>query len=615
VIAATAEAGDVIAGPRRGRELARTLSAGLFVLGDIVEAGERVRLDAALYDTDRGLSPVANASAEGTATEVLTLVDQLAAQLLVGRPGATGERLTQIAALTTTSLPALKAYLRGTRLLWDAQFAEAGDVLREAVREDSTFALAWYQLSVAADWMLRPDIGLDAAEQAVRFGDRLSERDQRLLEALWMVRSGRALEAEQAYRAIVNTYPRDAEAWYQLSEVLFHFVPREGRLLAESREPLKRLVELEPNQLPAHVHLARLAAAEGDLAELDTLVDRLAGLSEDSRVPLETRMLQVLARNDGAEMQVLLEQLREHSEADFPELAWATGTFSSNWDGVRRILLTFAEPQRSPEMRAHAHMLLAYLNLSEGKWRGATAELDLAAQWSPAAAAENRALLTLSPFLTPSGEELQGVRRHVAGLVAPPPSASRLVWSTVHEGLHGVLQVYLLGLLDARLGNLASAEQQLRELASADFPNKAGSLGSDLALGLRATIAMARGDTAAAAAMLDDLRLDTWQHYNVASGFYSLQYERYLYARALQHVGRHDEALRWYGTSRNTSLRDLIFLVPGHFHSGEILEARGDTAAAVEHYRVVMERWASADPVLQRYVTDAQAAVGRLTER
>ena len=96
--------------------------------------------------------------------------------------------------------------------LWNAEFAAAGDELREAVREDSTFALAWCKLSVAADWMLRPDIALDAAERAVRFGDRLSERDRRLLEALWMVRSGRALEAERLYRAIVSTYPRDAEA-------------------------------------------------------------------------------------------------------------------------------------------------------------------------------------------------------------------------------------------------------------------------------------------------------------------------------------------------------------------------------------------------------------------
>jgi tetratricopeptide (TPR) repeat protein len=605
------EAGSV-AGLEEARAHADALGAKLFVLGDIVEAGDRVRLDAALYDADSGLAPVANASAEGAATDVLTLVDQLAAQLLVGSPGATGERLSQIAALTTTSLPALKAYLRGTRLLWNAEFAEAGDALREAVREDSTFALAWYQLSVAADWMLRPDIGLNAAEQAVRFGDRLSERDRRLLQALSTVRSGRALEAERLYRAIINTYPRDAEAWYQLSEVLFHFVPREGRPLAESRPALERLVELEPSQLPARVHLARLAAAEGDVDELDALVEQLAGLSENSRVPLETRMLQVLARNDDREIEELLAQLRGHSEADLPELAWATGTFSGNWAGVRRVLGTFAEPDRSPEMRAHARRLLGYLALAEGRWRDAVAEFAIADRWTPVDATLDRALLTVAPFLTVSADTLRVVRQRVAALAPPPPSASPLVWSTVHDGLHDALQTYLLGLLDARLGDLPSARSYLEQLESVEFPRGSGSLGPDLTVGLRATIAVAVGDTAGAVKILDDLQLDTWQHYNVASGFYSLLYERFLYARVLHHVGRFDDALRWYRTSRETSLRDLVFLVPGHFHSGEILEARGDSAGALAHYEVVVERWADADAAFQSYVSHAREAIARL---
>jgi serine/threonine-protein kinase len=613
VASAVESAGHDVARPESARELARTLQAGLYVLGDIVGAGARVRLDAALYDTDSGLTPVANASAEGTAEEVLTLVDQVAAQLLVGRPGSTGERLTQIAALTTSSLPALKAYLRGTRLMWNAQFAEAGDELRTAVREDSTFALAWYQLSVAADWMLRPDIGLEAAEQAVRFGDRLSERDRRLLEALWTVRSGRALEAERLYRAIINTYPRDAEAWYQLSEVLFHFVPREGRPLAESRAALERLVELEPSQLPARVHLARLAAAEGSVEELDALVEQLAGLSEDSRVPLETRMLQVLARNDDLALQALLEQLRGHSEADLPELAWATGTFSGNWEGVRRILVTFAEPDRSPEMRAHARRLLGYLTLAEGRWSDAAAEFDVASQWAPVETTLDRALVTATPFVTVPADTIEAVRQRVAALPPPPASASPLVWSTVHDGIHDALRAYLLGLLDARLGDLPSARSSLEQLESAEFPRGSGSLGPDLALGLRATIALAAGDTTEAASILDALQLDTWQHYNVASAFFSAQYERFVYARALQHVGRFDDALRWYRSSRETSLRDLVFFVPGHFHSGEILEARGDSAAAVAHYRVVLDRWADADTGLQGYVTASRAGIARLT--
>ncbi len=612
VLAAVAPGEEVVAGPAAGRALARTLDAGLFVLGDLVEVGATIRLDAALYDRARGLSPVAQASVEGSADEVLSLVDRLAAQLLVEGPEASGERLTRIAAVTTSSLPALKAYLRGTKLMWSGRFAEAGDALQEAVREDSTFALAWYQLSVAADWMLRADIASDAAERAVRFADRLAERDRRLLSALRTVRQGRALEAEELYRAIVSTYPQDVEAWYQLSEVLFHSGPRVGRLLSESRTPLLRLLTLEPTQATARVHLARLAAAEGNVDELGSLVDQVAGLSDESRVPLEMRMLLVLQRGEAGELDALLSQLRSHPEGDLPELAWAAGTFSDNLDGVRAVVATMVEPHRSVEVRLVGRVLLAYLRIATGQWEAATTELDIAAELDPMSALEHRALLATLPFLGRPVEELGALRSRFAALPDPQPGASPLVWHSVHNGLHPMLRAYLMGVVSARLGDAAAVARELERLAMLTVPEATGSVLADLMLGVRGAAALADGDSAAAAALLDGLRLETWQQLNVASPFFALGRERFLRARAYQQLGRWDDALRWYGSFTNTSLHDLVFVAPSHFHRAEIFEARGDLEAAVTHYERVAELWQDADQELQPLVAEARAGIARL---
>ena len=129
---------------------------------------------------------------------------------------------------------------------------------------------------------------------------------------------------------------------------------------------------------------------------------------------------------------------------------------------------------------------------------------------------------------------------------------------------------------------------------------------------MRAAAAIADGDTAAAAALLDGLRLENWQQFNVASPFFSLGRERFLRARAHQQAGRLDDALQWYGSFANTSVHDLVFLAPSHFHRGEIYEARGDLALAVAHYERVLELWRDADPELRPLVAEARARIAHL---
>ena len=98
--------------PGRARGWARRLGAELFVLGDIVATRDRVQISAALYDQNRS-DAVAHSSVEGEAADLFQLVDRLAAELIASRYGKPRERLTRVAAVTTGSLLAFKAYLGG----------------------------------------------------------------------------------------------------------------------------------------------------------------------------------------------------------------------------------------------------------------------------------------------------------------------------------------------------------------------------------------------------------------------------------------------------------------------------------------------------------------------
>src|SRR5262249_9241375 len=152
----------------------------------------------------------------GPAARIFEMVDQLAAELLTGRGAGPATRLTQIAAATTGSFPALKAYLEGEHEMRAMRRAPAVEAYERAGSLDTRFALAWYRLSVAALWSGRGGRALDASARAVEHADRLTERDRHLLEAFQACLRGNNDEAERRFRNIIGTHPNDVEAWYQL---------------------------------------------------------------------------------------------------------------------------------------------------------------------------------------------------------------------------------------------------------------------------------------------------------------------------------------------------------------------------------------------------------------
>jgi serine/threonine-protein kinase len=233
----------------RGHEIARRLGAGRYILGSVHAAGGHLRIQAQLYQESGGagrVEPIAQASAEGDSTALFQLVDQLSAQLLVRGERSQGARLAQTASLTTSALPALKAYLDGERNLRAAQFDSAVAGFQAATALDSSFALAHYRLAVAAAWTGRMGLLAPSITRALALADRLSERDRALLAAFAEMVAGRPDEAERRYREILETYPDDLEARFQLANVLYNYNAPRGRPPGEAREHYDRVLESDP---------------------------------------------------------------------------------------------------------------------------------------------------------------------------------------------------------------------------------------------------------------------------------------------------------------------------------------------------------------------------------
>jgi tetratricopeptide (TPR) repeat protein len=195
------------------------------------------------------------------------LVDQLATQLLA--LGA-GEGTYRLAGLTTTSLPALRAYLNGRAAYRGGSFAAAARYFDQAMELDSSFALAGLGRRMVAGWIGEPEDG-PGARLAWRHRDRLSGRDLLLLRSQLGPRFpfiSNIKEGLGRTEALLASAPDDPEVWASLADGMYHYGPLLGIPDARQRslQAYGRALALDSTYAPSLDHRHELYYEIGDTA-------------------------------------------------------------------------------------------------------------------------------------------------------------------------------------------------------------------------------------------------------------------------------------------------------------------------------------------------------------
>jgi DNA-binding SARP family transcriptional activator/TolB-like protein len=595
-----------IADSDHGRLAAERFGAGFFVVGSMVEAGGRLQISATIYD-ERARARKAMEMVAGSESEIFDAADRLARDVLAGTQDPR-LALVGVAGQTTSSLSAFKAYLHGEREYRVGRPTEAQEAFRAATEMDTTFALAYYRLAMT---LHQPAQALEALEHALRHGERLAEHHRWMVEAWAAFLRGDHTLADQRTRQILTVHPDDREGWLLLANLTLWKGHLLGRAWVDARDAFERALALGPEDADALWWLAAIAATERRLPDLDSLTDRLLRLDPAPWFAGNARGQRAVMMGDAAGEARFVAELRERPDPWAQSSAGVVTLTTGDLSAGRRLWRLITEPRRSRGFRMMAHVTLAKIELTNGRWDAASAELEALEALDPGAALEHRAYYALTRFLQEPRSELLALRD---SLRRWDPSSARAEGDgliAIDRSAHQYFRLYLLGMLSARLGEPSAALGYAAELERADRSIPLGGFARDQGQFVRAEVAWRGGRREEALRLLDQARYwtgDSRRHENGDSPFFIQLHERFARAELLYELGRHGDALPWY---RPLSY-DFLYTAPAHFRLAQIYERRGDRRDAIAHYSRFLELWRNSDPALQPLVQQARDALVRL---
>lgn len=595
--------------PAAGAALARTLGAGRFVTGEVLETGARVRLSAELRDSSAPTEPLETATVEGSVDELLTLVDKLAADLLAESLDGPNARLQAIATRTSASIEATKEFLYGERMHREGRYREASAAYARAIEIDSTFALAYYKRSVVNDYNDEPD-DFASAEMAVRYSGDLSQRDQTLMRALLEQRAGHRRVAEEMYRTHVLRYPDEVGALMQLGEILFHDNPRRGRPMGESREWFERVVELEPGNIEANLHLMRLDTAEG---RLDALASRAAFFREvapGSERAIEADAAYAFTVGDTARQRAIMAEL---DTLPWYFRAYAAMSVARARDPVSVAGILAVRRPGFDYLDSRA-ILFDVARGNVGSARELLSDVDRRrnASWETYAAfLLESELFEFDPALA---ESVLGRLRNVDP-VELKESAFVPLHDIVTPRVAEFERDWHVGMVLGVLGRFEEAWEIQRRLADVGELPAMGSVPEDAARALAAEILYRSGDRRGA---LDLLRQQRYEQPGAVMwlSFADATRARFLRAELEMELGDPLAAKPFYdGFHGSYSAFDQLYAGVAYERLGRIAELEDDLEGAIFNYTKLLEFWREADPGFVPLREDVRARLDELLVR
>jgi len=594
------------ADPASAVELGRRTGAQIVLIGALLGAGrDSVRLTATLVDVASG-NTLTEIEYRDAADRLDRLSDSLTVAVLHELGRSRPIAAVRLASLGSTSLPAIKAFLRGEQFYRRSQPDSSLAYFQRALALDSTFTLAVRRLSLVLWWACGDCDTVRAL--MLREGTHnhgLAPRESLLvtIDSLWgALAAGEAEPWPLLHRLsgtleeAVRRYPDDAEVWNHRGELGVHWGSYAAPPITpqQTLEALDRAIALDSGFGPAYDHAIFLALMLRGPAAARRYLSAYSAIGTNLPGDAWSRMLDALL---------------DPNRASSPEMVRMLDTASADvlW-GAAYTLWHWADSAETTLRVARA------LGAARDRARPTDPQL---ADWAVALALAYRGHLTEAyANLRPTGGMLADITFAELALLGGVPGDSATAtfgrWLQRSDLATGVAPRWSGEVLEgalgwwAQLGDTASIRALARRidsgLRSATYPAQKGFL-RFAAAAVPAYLALARHDTTEAlgrfALVPDSLCVACYL-------------ERLTRARLLASRGRDQEAARLLDTHVHVPGEGLPSEVSWALERARVNERLGNRDKAVENYAFVVRVWAHADSSLQPLVAEARAAPRRL---
>ena len=603
--------------PGFGGQAAVHFGADAFVLGAITKQGKSVLISATLFDTAGNILEQ---------TEVLVAsdhlffqaIDALASQLVAALYPEATDKLEATAALTTASFAALKAYLQGEHALHSGHYTNAYSALTRAVKEDSTFAIAWYRLADAAGGENNPrNKILPAIEKAVQYKDKLPMQIQYQVMAEYAVHLGHANEAERIYKLLLSIDPMDAMTWYKYADLLFHYNRVRGRSKSETRLYFEKVLTLDPGNKEVLLHGTELAVKEKRFDDLDTLVSLLVRPTPQNRIPGYLDLIRSIGGMDVSKKAEAVQTIKSLGIHPTYYVILEVATAFKDIDLAMELALWLAENDSINTGPFNGFYQVGIYHLAKG-------------QTQPALDAFEKAFSNNS-FYPSAPHRIWTMNLLNANLSSMPETlfdsivqwdSTRTGWwlrDDLMKGRQELVKKYLIGLASWHRSEFNTLEKQVSLLDSMYTSKSQDSLAYSLARRLEALHRWGQQDISGAIESVEaaSFQFPYWK--SRPWGLYEDPFVYHLKGELYFANGEYSEAIRWYSMIEevNRDPRELIYLIylgPTYLRKAQSYDRLGQTQDAIQYYKKFIHLWKDTDAELLPYVQVAQERLEALTE-
>jgi tetratricopeptide (TPR) repeat protein/tRNA A-37 threonylcarbamoyl transferase component Bud32 len=164
-----------------------------------------------------------------------------------------------LATVTTSSLPALRFYTAAAKHMTDASWDDAIPLFKQAIEEDSSFAIAYSKLGVIYSNLNDLEKAREYSGMARERAHRVTDRERYYIEARYFEDRANRKNAIENYKLLVQLYPDD---FYGQNNLAFRY--QFSYQYEEALEHAREAARLQPQSWYPHYNLGAIYAGMGE---------------------------------------------------------------------------------------------------------------------------------------------------------------------------------------------------------------------------------------------------------------------------------------------------------------------------------------------------------------